>query len=257
MSNPPGQLPTDPNQPPDVQAQTPPAPVPDTGSMQGQPTPPAKETFKQGFARGGAGEQYVVDAQGNMTNARTSAPSSKGNFGSILAGAVMGALAGAHSARPGGIPSKELGGGGAGQGAAGAQDFFQKRDELRRQQAQTNFQNRQAAQKAQDEDLTYKADLHIKILQALQMAHDLGTAQREDPFRLQQLKNAAEESSFTLDTNAKELGLINERTYKDYVDVPKADIDKFNRHQVKLVALPDGSIKVWDRTFDARTTPNG
>lgn len=241
---------------PDIQTATPLPPDPSlTPTTQPQPAPPPKETFGGGFRRGAAGERYVVDAQGNMTNARTTAPSGKGAFGSILAGMVMGALAGAHSARPGGIPSHELGGG-AGQGAEGAADYLQKRDERARGQAQQDFTNRQSATEAKNKDLMYQAQLHISNLNELKLAHELGEAERDDPLRHQALTTAVTLGQLNLESETKNLGLINERSYKDYQDVPKADIDKFNRHEVKLLTLPDGSVKVWDRTFDARTTPN-
>src|SRR5882672_10236306 len=242
--------------PPDVGAPpTAPPAAPMGESPAGGPAAPAKETFKQGLQRGAAGEQYFVDAQGNITNANRTSSSPRGTFGSILGGIVMGALAGAHSARPGGIPSHELGGG-AGQAAEGAQDYFTKRDVTNRAKAQQNFENRKTAQEAQNRDLQYKADLHIKNLNEIKLAHEIGEAERNDPIIRQQHVNALETSNLTLDTEAKNLGLINEREYKDYIDVPKADIDKFNRHEVKLIAMPDGSVKVWDRTFDPRTTPN-
>lgn len=181
-----------PNQPDPVPTDTAAAPnpasaasaaVPTTGSTQGQPSSPPKETFKQGFMRGAGGENYVVDAQGNVTNARTTQSSGKGTFGSILAGAVMGALAGAHSARPGGIPSAELGGG-AGQGAAGATDFFQKRDALRREQAQQNFQNRQSVQTMSREQAESAARINTLAAQNAQLIQETKFETENHPFDL-------------------------------------------------------------------------
>jgi hypothetical protein len=182
-------------------------------------------------------------------------PSGKGMFGSILGGVVMGALAGAHAARPGGIPSHELGGG-AGQGAEAAAEMLKQRDERARGQAQQNFQNQQVAKKQQNEDLMYQADLHIKDLNQIKLAHEIAEAQRNEPFTHAQLVNSATAASLQLENEAKNLGLINPREYADYSEIPKADQDKFVRGQVKLVTLPDGKVRVYDRTFDARTTPN-
>src|SRR5580700_306383 len=58
-----------------------------------QPTPPPKESFVQGLRRGSHGETYVIDNAGQTQSARTTAPSGKGEFGSVLGGIVMGALA--------------------------------------------------------------------------------------------------------------------------------------------------------------------
>lgn len=220
-----------------------------------QPTAPPKESIRQGFVRGMRGEQYAIDAQGNLVNMRTTEVSPRGTFGSILAGAVVGALAGARSARPGGIPSHELRGG-VGAGATAANEAIQGRDIRAREQAAAGFTRKTEAQKAQDEHLNYMADIHMKGLQELNLAHNLDVAEREDPLHYEQLKNATELGQLQLESEVKNLGLINERTYSHYADVPKGDIDKFGRNQVKIMTMPDGSVKVWDRTFDARTTPN-
>jgi hypothetical protein len=245
---------------PDTSTTSTPTPVPPANPSAAnpspaQPAPPPKETVGGGFTRGMVGEQYAVDGQGNLVNLRRTSPSGKGTFGSILAGAVMGALAGASAARPGGIPSHELGGGSA-AGAVAADKTIQGRDVQRRERAQQDFQNRNVEQKAADEHLSYRADLHMKDLQAIQLAQTINNAKENDPLHHEQLQNAVELSNMQLDSEAKNLGLINERTFSSYQEVPKADIDKFHRQQVKLIAQPDGSVKVWDRTFDPRTTPN-
>lgn len=243
-------VPPDLQQPDPTQGAAPPVP---TGNP--QPAPPPKESFGQGVRRGAGGEPYFVDAQGNMTSARTTQDSPKGKFGSILAGAVLGALSGAGASRPGGIPSHELGGG-FGAGAKAATDRVQQVDQRNRGRAQQDFENRNTAKESQNKDLSYKASLHLSDLSAIKMAHEIDEAKRNDPVLYQQHVNAATETQLSLESSAKNMGLINERTFGDYSSVPKADIDKFNRGQVKLLALPDGTVKVWDRTFDARATPN-
>src|SRR5271157_347647 len=152
--NPPTPTDTDAGSAPDVNGAAPAGapPAPGGAAPAAGPTPPRKEGVGQGFARGMAGETYVTDAAGNVTNARTTAPSGKGMFGSILGGIVFGALQGAHSARPGGIPSHELGGG-AGQGAESASEALKARDVKARGNAQQNFQNQQVAKKQANEDL--------------------------------------------------------------------------------------------------------
>jgi hypothetical protein len=247
---------TTPPVPPDIQLPNPsqnaPAPI---ATDNPQPAAPPKETFSQGIRRGAGGTPYFVDAQGNITSARSTSNSAKGTFGSILAETLMSALAGAGKARPGGIPSHELSGGfGAGVGAG--MDRNNQVDQRNRQRAQQDFENRNTAKEVQNKDLAYKAQLHISDLTGIKLAHEIDVAQREDPIKYQNLVNSATQSQLDLEAQAKNLGLINERTYKDYASVPKADIDKFNRQQVKILALPDGGVKVWDRTFDARTTPN-
>jgi len=220
-----------------------------------QPAPPPKESFRQGFARGGSGEQYATDAQGNVVNTRATRPSIRGSLGSILAGAALGALHGATAARPGGIPSSELKGG-VGEGAQASEKFFKDRDVQNREKAQQNLENRVKVQKATNEDLESKARIHIANLEAVKIAHDLDVAQREDPYRFSQLQNAATLANLQVESEATNLGLINPREYRDYSEVPQADIDKFNRHEVKIVTLPSGGVKVWDRTFDPKSTPN-
>ncbi len=241
--------------PPDLQqdpTQTAPATI-DTGNP--QPLAPPKETFSQGIRRGAGGTPYFVDAAGNITSARSTSSSAKGTFGSILAETLMSALAGAGKARPGGIPSHELGGG-FGAGVEAGMQRPQLVDQRNRQRAQQDFENRNTAKEVQNKDLQYKAQLHISDLTAIKMAHEIDVAKREDPIKYDNLVNAHTQSQLDLEAQAKNMGLINERTYKSYADVPKADMDKFNRQQVKIIAMPDGGVKVWDRTFDARTTPN-
>jgi hypothetical protein len=111
-----------------------------------QPARPPKETVAQGIQRGAHGTTYMVDGQGNLVESRATAPSGKGEFGSVLGGIVMGALAGLTASRPGRIPSTELGGG-AGAGAAAAVQAGQQRDLRNRGVAQQNFANQQAVQK--------------------------------------------------------------------------------------------------------------
>jgi hypothetical protein len=212
-----------------------------------QPTPPPRETLGQGFRRGLQGETYAVDAQGNVVNARTTSPSRGGVFGQILAGVVMGALAGA-TPREGGYS--------VGTGAREARTMIAEQDERRRREPQQNLQNRMAVTESQNRDLRFKAEIHIANLNAIHLAHEIDVAQRDDPLRHQQLVNATTVSALALENETKNLGLINERTYDDYEKVSKADIDRFNRHEVKLMTLADGTVKVWDRTFDTRVTPN-
>lgn len=172
-----------------------PAPPVDPAQLTGggpapQPAAPQKESFMQGFARGGAGESYVVDGNGNMVNSRTTAPSGKGLLGSILAGAVLGALHGATAARPGGIPSRELGGG-AGAGAKAATDYLQQRDLLKREQAQQDFTRQQSVQKMSREQAESAAQVnHYNALTAQVLQH-----------------SKWEEDEHPIDVKLKEMGL--------------------------------------------------
>lgn len=231
-----------------------------------QPAAPQRETLKQGFVRGARGETYMVDNNGNTTNARTTSGSGRGVFGSVLASAALGALAGLKGSRPGGVPSAELGGGVSG-GMKASDEFFQNRDLQARSRAQGDFANRVVADKSRNEDLEAQADIHIKSLQAIQLSHEIAKSQADDPILHQQLVNATIASQTEYEVHARDLGLVNERTYSDYHSIPKADIDKFNRHQLKVISATDGSevsdlgsfrgaVKVWDRTFDPKTTPN-
>jgi len=159
-------------------------------TSQPQPAAPPKESLMQGIRRGASGEKYVVDAAGNVQSARTTAPSAKGEFGSILGGIVFGALQGATRARPGGIPSHEIGGGfGAGVGAA--EEAANQRDLRNRGQAQQQFQNQQEVQKQSREQLESKAQIaHLNL----------------DSERIRQATQYADEEH-PLIMKAKELGL--------------------------------------------------
>jgi hypothetical protein len=171
-----------------------------------QPTPPpkAKETFSQGFRRGASGEKYVVDSSGNISQARTTAPSAGGTFGSILAGVVQGALSGAMRARAGGIPSSELGGG-AGAGVAGAVQDAQQRDLRNRGAAQQNFSNQQAIQKMSREQAESAATInHL----AAQTASELSATQRandEHPLNMALKKAGLDESAVNIQKGHQEL----------------------------------------------------
>lgn len=179
--------------PPDMPNAPVPPPV-DTGAAP-QPTPLPKESFLQGVARGGAGEQYVVDATGRMTNARTTAPSLKGMLGSILAGAALGALHGATAARPGGIPSAELGGG-AGAGAKAATDYLEQRDILHRKQAQEQFQQQTEARKMGREEAESAAQINHLAAQTGQMIQETKFEAENHPLDLR-LKQAGLDEAVT------------------------------------------------------------
>jgi hypothetical protein len=143
------------------------APSPETpGSItpsNPQPARPPKETVAQGIQRGAHGTTYMVDGQGNLVESRATAPSGKGEFGSVLGGIVMGALAGLTASRPGRIPSAELGGG-AGAGAAAAVQAGQQRDARNRGVAQQNFTNQQQVQKMSREQLESQAQIaHLNL----------------------------------------------------------------------------------------------
>lgn len=156
--------------PPDVNNTAPP-PTALTGTPPPQPATPPKESFGEGFARAGAGESYAVDDSGRMQNTRTTRPSIKGMLGSILAGATLGALHGATAARPGGIPSEQLGGG-AGEGAKAATDFLEKRDLLKRQQATEQFQQQQSVKKMSREEAESAAQINSLAAQTAHMIQE-------------------------------------------------------------------------------------
>jgi hypothetical protein len=142
-----------------------------------QPSAPPKETVGQGFVRGAKGTQYVSDAQGGMTEARFTAPSAKGTFGSILAGVTLGAIAGASRARVSGIPNAEARGG-FGEGVGAAVQDATARDERNRAHADQDFAAKQSAQKVSREQLESQASIaHLnadseRIRQATKFADD-------------------------------------------------------------------------------------
>lgn len=241
-----------------ITAPIPSAPPPEevNAAVQGMTPPPQLETFKQGFARGASGQQYATDDNGKVVPISPNVqPTRGGTFGKILAGMVVGALQGATAARPGGIPSHELGGG-VGAGAKAAEDYLLKRDLLRRQEAQQNFENTEKSEQQQNENLRYRAEIHLNNLQALKTEHEIDVAKQNDPILHQNLKNAARLNALDADAKAQALGLTNPRTYKSYSEVPQTEIDKIAQQQVKLVPNGDGSVTVYDRKFNPQSTPN-
>jgi hypothetical protein len=169
-----------------------------------QPTRPQKESVVQGIRRGAGGERYVVDAQGNVTNARTTASSGKGEFGSVLGGIVMGALAGLTASRPGEIPSAELGGG-AGAGAAAAIQAGQQRDTRNRGVAQQNFANQQQVQKMTREQAESAAVINHLAAQTASEVQATKFADEEHPLHIAGLKAGLDESSQRIQKNAQDL----------------------------------------------------
>jgi hypothetical protein len=121
-------------------------------AQQSQPAALPREGIGQGIRRAMRGTQYVVDAAGNVTDSRATAPSGKGEFGSILGGIIMGALAGMAKSRMSGVPSSDVSGG-AGAGVGAAVEAAQQRDIRNRGQAETQFANEQQVQKASREQL--------------------------------------------------------------------------------------------------------
>jgi hypothetical protein len=169
-----------------------------------QPTPPPKESFVQGLRRGSHGETYVIDNAGQTQSARTTAPSGKGEFGSVLGGIVMGALAGLTASRPGKIPSAELGGG-AGAGAAAAIQAGQQRDVRNRGVAQQNFANQQQVQKMTREQAESAAVINHLAAQTASEVQATKFADEEHPLHIAGLKAGLDESSQRIQKNAQDL----------------------------------------------------
>ncbi len=169
-----------------------------------QPTRPSKESFVQGIRRGAGGEQYVVDGQGNLQSARTTARSGKGEFGSILGGIVMGALAGASKAKVSGVPSTEVSGG-FGAGAGAAVEAAQERDARNRGVAQQNFTNQQSAQKMSRE----QAESAMRInMYAAQTAAEIDANKRandEHPLMMKSKELGLEESAVNIQKGYQDL----------------------------------------------------
>jgi hypothetical protein len=207
-------------------------------AQQPQPAAPPKETIGQGLARGASGEKYFVDGQGNMVSARATSTSPAGTFGGILSGVVMGALAGAKSARPGRIPSSEVGGG-FGAGVASAEADAQQRDQRNRTQAQQDFTNRNQAQKMSREQAESAAVInHLSA----QTASELGATQRaneEHPLNMALKKAGLDEASQSLQKGYQDLA-------KNSLDMMKTLTDSGINPSAMPTSWTDGKPHVAD-----------
>lgn len=215
-----------------------------------QPAAPPKESFWQGFARGGAGESYVVDAQGNMTNARTTAPTKKGMLGSILAGAVLGALHGATAARPGGIPSQEVSGG-VGGGAKAAMDYLENRDLLKRKQAEDQFTRQQAAQKMTREQAESAAQVnHYNALTA-SLLQQSKFAEEEHPLEMKTKEAGLEEVTARLNESRVAIAENSAKLLESLADMnldPEVILKEYSEASPYISRMASGELLA---------TPNG
>lgn len=169
-----------------------------------QPAAPTKESFGEGVGRGMRGRQYMVDGQGNVVEARTTADSGSGTFGSILGGVVMGALAGASKARPGRIPSQEIGGGfGAGVGAA--QEFQQQQDARNRGKAEQDFANKAAVKKMSREDAESAATINHMAVDTALIAQESKFADDEHPLNMALKQAGLDEAHSNIQKNSQEI----------------------------------------------------
>jgi|HubBroStandDraft_6_1064221.scaffolds.fasta_scaffold47290_4 hypothetical protein len=176
----------------------------DPNAPQQQPAAPPKETFGQGVARGMRGKQYLVDGTGSVVEARTTAPSGPGTFGSILSGVVMGALQGARASRPGKIPSQEIGGG-FGAGVAAAQDAQQQQDTRNRNAAQQNFANRQAVAKMSRDQAESAAQINHMSADTMRLIQESKFADEEHPFNMALKKAGLDEAEQNIRKGAQEI----------------------------------------------------
>src|SRR5208282_4147864 len=134
-----------------------PAPVvpgADTGPMGGaQPAPPPKAGLRTGLRQGFMGQKYRVTGTGEIESGETTAPTFTSRLGTILGTIAMGAL--------GGLGGVEKGNrsGAVGAGFRSANELFQRRDLIRRQQAQQQFENSQKAQALKGEEAVRAAEI--------------------------------------------------------------------------------------------------
>lgn len=109
------------------------------------PTNP-RATFKNSFQAGLQRPKYTTDDQGQISRVNEGTSSPKGFLGSVLAGAVVGALHGAAATKRG-----QRGGAAFGSGVAEDQKIRDEQAQQGQKLAQQNFQNKQSVQKATDE----------------------------------------------------------------------------------------------------------
>jgi hypothetical protein len=150
------------------------------------------------------GKQYLVDGTGAVTEARTTAPSGAGTFGSILSGVVMGALSGARASRPGKIPSQEIGGG-FGAGVAASQDAQQQQDTRNRAQAQQVFANKQAVVKMSRDQAESAATINHLAADTARTVQETKFAADEHQLHVAALQAGLEETTGNIKRNAQEL----------------------------------------------------
>jgi hypothetical protein len=175
-----------------------------SGPTTPQPSAPPKETFGEGVARGVKGRQYMVDGTGAVVDASTAAPSKKGTFGSILSGIVMGALQGARVARPGKIPSQEIGGG-PGAGVNAAIEGAQQQDARNRGKAEQDFANQAAVKKMSREDAESAAQINHMAADTARIAQESKFADDEHPLNMALKKAGLDESAQNIQKNSQEI----------------------------------------------------
>lgn len=183
---------------------SPTAPQVGAGPTAPQPAAPPKESMVQGLTRGMGGKKYVVDGQGNVVEARTTADSGSGTFGSILGGIVMGALAGASKSRPGRIPSQEIGGG-AGAGVGAAIDQSQQQDARNRGKAEQNFANNQAVQKMSREQAESAATINHLAADTARIAQESKFANDEHPLNIALKQAGLTEAAQNIQRNSQDI----------------------------------------------------
>jgi len=135
---------------------TPPIVGSPSGNAPQRPAPLKKESFLEGLIRGLHGESYVADAQGNIVDARATAKSGKGLFGSILGNLAIGAMVGGANANLGGRPHE----GPEVNTGEKAMEWMQKRDETARNQAASNFSRTMEAKKMSAEEARSAAEVN-------------------------------------------------------------------------------------------------
>src|SRR5208282_1732594 len=240
-----GPVPTSPVEAPDVSTG-----APSGGTLTGRPAPPPRAGLRTGLRQGFMGQKYRVTGTGEIESGETTAPTFTSRLGTILGTIAMGAL--------GGLGGVEKGNrsGAVGAGFRSANELIQRRDLMRRQQAQQQFENKQKVQTANDEHLYRLAELHKMDLDNIKTIYELNKEKEEDPERLAQLKLVTQNVALELEKNEKALGLEKIGQYRQW-DVPKNIRDAVanpSNLTYKVSPQADGSYIIYKRKFDPTTT---
>lgn len=170
------------------------------------PTNP-RATFKNSFQAGLQRPKYTTDDQGQISRVNEGTSSPKGFLGSVLAGAVVGALHGAAATKRG-----QRGGAAFGSGVAEDQKIRDEQAQQGQKLAQQNFQNKQSAQKANDEHAQAVLTANNTTALNAKLIQENKFDAENDPIRIQAAK-------LGLDTQVQQLDRISQLMEKDALAV--------------------------------------
>src|SRR5208282_898222 len=189
-----GPVPTSPVEAPDVSTG-----APSGGTLTGRPAPPPRAGLRTGLRQGFMGQKYRVTGTGEIESGETTAPTFTSRLGTILGTIAMGAL--------GGLGGVEKGNrsGAVGAGFRSANELFQRRDLIRRQQAQQNFENSQKAQALKGEEAVRAAEIQHLNADTAHVINQTSYESEMHPLEIELKKSGLEAAALSLQATRTEL----------------------------------------------------